>query len=74
MKRTFLAILPLFLIQLCVAGNGPIKQQPVIQDTAVEGKVLDEVANDPKPPSKEKVQYISQVTRCLLYTSPSPRD
>lgn len=63
MKKTILAILPLFLIQLCVAGAGYVFQQPVIQDTTVDAKVLDEVANDPKPPSKEKVQYISQVTR-----------
>ena len=62
MKKNILAILPLFLIQLCVAGTGHIFQQPVIQDTTVDTKVLDEVANDPKPPSKEKVQYISQVT------------
>ncbi len=50
------------------AGNGFLQQKPVshdtiIQDEKLEDELIDSVIKTKTPPSKDKVQYFSQVTR-----------
>jgi len=65
MKKHLLLLFSVFLLQAAQAGRLNGQQQPV--DTAIDEKKLDEAINEVEssktPPSKEKVQYFSQVTR-----------
>ena len=66
MKKHLLLIFSVFLLQSLKAGSTGGQQQPV-DTSALDDKKLDEaiseVENSKTPPSKEKVQYFSQVTR-----------
>src|SRR5436190_1536638 len=45
-----------------VSGVEPVKEK-VLQDTAVENELIDEIVQAKKIPQKDKVEYFSQLTR-----------
>jgi membrane-bound lytic murein transglycosylase D len=67
MKKHLLFILTFFLFQLSKAAVMLSEQQPPADTAVVDEKkvdqAIDEVISSKRPPSKEKVQYFSQVTR-----------
>lgn len=63
MKRYLFIILIFFLSQLTKAEFADLRTQQPLADTLVDDKLVEEIVNAKRPPSNEKVQYISQVTR-----------
>jgi len=63
MKKYALILLSFLIFQFAKAGITESIQDQLPTDTTVDDKLVEEVANAKKPPTKEKIQYISQVTR-----------
>ncbi len=68
MKRLLsIFLLPFFLLTVQTAGATPMQQPQVAADTIIseteEDEAIEDILKKRTPPPKEKVQYVSQVTR-----------
>ncbi len=68
MKRLLsIFLLPFFLLTVQTAGATPLQQPQVAADTIIseteEDEAIEDILKKRTPPPKEKVQYVSQVTR-----------